>query len=206
MTIKAIIFDLGGVIVELDFSIFFQKVIEISPLHKPHSSLFLEFWRQSDVYHQGKITNKAFYHQACELLNICFTEQDEFFEAFNSVISHLNDDVVEYIKKLKNTGKYNLLLLSNVNESHWEFIKAKDWNLDQLFDELILSYKEIMTKPYPRFYQLAIDRAECKPEEIAFVDDGLNNVRGAQDMGINSIKFTGLEDLIEEFKKLGINV
>ena len=66
MTIKAIIFDLGGVIVELDFSIFFQKVIEISPLHKPHSSLLLEFWRQSDVYHQGKITNKAFYHQACE--------------------------------------------------------------------------------------------------------------------------------------------
>ena len=113
---------------------------------------------------------------------------------------------MEYIKKLKESGKYKLLILSYVNESHWEFIKAKDWSLNQLFDELILSYKEIMTKPYPRFYQLANDRAECKPEEIVFVDDGLNNARGAQDMGINSIKFTGLEGLIEEFKKLGINV
>ena len=208
MTIKAIIFDLGGVIIELDYSIFFQKVIEISPLHKPHSSLLLEFWRQSDIYHQGKITNEEFYHQACELLQICFAEQDEFFDAFNSVISHPNEDVVEIVKKLKKTGKYKLLLLSNVNESHWEYGKTKNWGLEDLFDEeeLLLSYKVKMTKPYPRFFQLAISEAGCKPEEIVFIDDGLNNVRGAQELHINAIHFTSIEDLIEEFKKLGINI
>ncbi len=208
MTIKAIIFDLGGVLIELDFSIFFKKVIEISPLHKPHSLLLLEFWRQSDVYHQGKITAEEFYHQACELLNICFAEQDEFFDAFNSVISHINEDVVDLARKLKESGKYKLLLLSNVNESHWEFIKTKNWGLTDLFDEeeLLLSYVVKMTKPYPRFYQLAINEAGCKPEEIVFVDDGLNNVRGARELHINAIHFTNIEDLLEEFKKLGINM
>jgi epoxide hydrolase-like predicted phosphatase len=208
MTIKAIIFDLGGVIIELDFSIFFQKVIEISPLHTPHTSLYLEFWRQSDWYHQGKMTNEEFYNQTCELLKVCFAEQDEFFDAFNSVISHINEDVFEFIKKLKATGKYKILIMSNVNESHWNYIKSKNWGIQDLFEEeeLLLSYVVKMTKPYPRFFQLAISEAGCKPEEIVFVDDGLNNVRGAQEMHINAIKYTTLEELIEEFKQLGISV
>ena len=95
-----------------------------------------------------------------------------------------------------------------MNESHWEFIKTKNWRLNELFDEeeLLLSYVVKMTKPYPRFYQLAINEAGCKPEEIVFIDDGLNNVRGAREMHINAIHFTSIEDLIEEFKKLGISV
>ena len=204
MTIKTIIFDLGGVIIELDFARFFKEVIEISPLHKPHSSLLLEFWRQSDIYHQGKITDEVFYHQACELLKVCDLNQEEFYKSFNSVISRINYEVIELIKKLKQTKKFKLLLLSNINQSHWEYGKIQKWDFVDLFDDLLLSFQLYVTKPDPRIYQLAIQRANCKPDEILFIDDGLNNVHSAEEVGINAFHFTNIEELIDKLKELNI--
>jgi len=204
MTFKAIVFDLGDVIVELDFSKFFKEVIEISPLHKPNTFLLLEFWRQSDIYHQGKMSKEDFFHQACELLQVCILDQNGFFEAFNSVISHINEDVMEIVKKIRYMKKYKLILLSNINSSHWDYLLNKKWGFIEYFDELILSHEVHLTKPDPRIFQLVIEKAGCKPEEIVFIDDGLNNIRAAQEIGIYSIHFTNLEELIKEFKNLKI--
>lgn len=206
MTIKAIIFDLGGVVVELDFSRFFKDIIEISPLNTPNSSLLLEFWRQSDIYHQGKMTNKEFYSQACELLQTCALNQEQFFDSFNSVISHVKEDFLALIKNLKEQNTIKLLCLSNVNLSHWHYLLEQTKEIVELFDELILSFEVHMTKPDPRLFKLAIQKAECKPEEIVFIDDGLNNIRSARELGINGIKFTNLENLINELKGLKINL
>ncbi len=206
MTIKTIIFDLGGVIVELDFSRFFKDIIEISPLNTPNSSLLLEFWRQSDIYHQGKMTNKEFYSQACELLQTCVLNQEQFFDSFNSVISHVKEDFLALIKNLKEQNKIKLLCLSNVNSSHWHYLLEQNKEIVELFDELILSFEVHMTKPDPRLFKLAIQKAECKPEEIVFIDDGLNNIRSARELGINGIKFTNLENLINELKSSKINL
>ncbi|MFX1322522.1 MAG: HAD family hydrolase [Promethearchaeota archaeon] len=206
MTIKAIIFDLGGVVVELDFSRFFKDIIEISPLNTPNSSLLLEFWRQSDIYHQGKITNKEFYSQACELLQTCALNQEQFFDSFNSVISHVKEDFLALIKNLKEQNNIKLLCLSNVNSSHWHYLLEQNKEIVELFDELILSFEVHLTKPDPRLFKLAIQKAECKAEEIVFIDDGLNNIRSARELGINGIKFTNLENLINELKSLKINL
>ncbi|MFX0041464.1 MAG: HAD family hydrolase [Candidatus Hodarchaeota archaeon] len=206
MTIKAIIFDLGGVVVELDFSRFFKDVIEISPLNTPNSSLLLEFWRQSDIYHQGKITNEEFYSQACELLQTCALNQEQFFDSFNSVISHIKEELLTLIKNLKEQNNIKLLCLSNVNSSHWHYLLEQNKEIVEFFDELILSFEVHMTKPDPRLFKLAIQKAGCKPEEIVFIDDGLNNIRSARELGIIGIKFTYLEDLISELKSLKINI
>lgn len=210
MTIKALLFDLGGVIVDLDFSRFFKEVIEVSPLQSPHSSLLLEFWRQSEIYHQGKITNEDFYNQACELLQVCALNKEEFFKSFNSVISHINNDVLDLIRSLKKTKKYKLILLSNVNKSHWNYlvnnlIKEKS-TLDfvGLFDDLLLSFQLYLTKPQQEIYQIAIRRAGCRPDEIVFVDDGIKNIRSAEELGIHGIRYTKLNELKVELKKLGI--
>jgi FMN phosphatase YigB (HAD superfamily) len=49
--IKSVIFDLGGVVVDLDFSNFYNRIISQSPLNKPQTPIILEFFRQSDIYH-----------------------------------------------------------------------------------------------------------------------------------------------------------
>ncbi|MFX1410482.1 MAG: HAD family hydrolase [Promethearchaeota archaeon] len=206
MKIKAIIFDLGGVVVELDFSRFFKDVIEISPLNTPNSSLLLEFWRQSDIYHQGKISNNEFYSQACELLQTCALNQEQFFDSFNSVIYQIKEDLLTLIKKIKDQNNIRILCLSNVNASHWQHLLEKNKEIVEYFDELILSFEVHMTKPDPRLFELAIQKASCKPEEIVFIDDGLNNIRSARELGIKGIKFTNLENLVNELRNLKIHL
>ncbi|MFX1480601.1 MAG: HAD family hydrolase, partial [Promethearchaeota archaeon] len=125
MTTKVIIFDLGGVIIDLDFSNFYNKVITQSPLNKPQTPIILEFFRQSDIYHQGNMTDSEFYQLACDLLQVCMVNQLDFFDAFNSIISDINLEIVELIRHLRNTNKYKLIALSNVNSSHWKYIMNK---------------------------------------------------------------------------------
>ena len=204
MKVKAIIFDLGGVVVDLDFSNFYNSVITQSPLNKPQTPIMLEFFRQSDIYHQGNMTDDEFYQLACDLLQVCMLDQTEFFKSFNSIISDINLDVIELIKKIRDTNKYKLIALSNVNSSHWDFILKKNWQFLSYFDELILSHEIHLIKPDPKVFKFAIQKAGCKPQQIVFIDDGLNNIRSAKQLGIIGIKYTNLDDLIEELKNLKI--
>ena len=85
-------------------------------------------------------------------------------------------------------------------------MKKQKWDIWELFDEFILSHEIHMTKPDPKVFELAIKKAGCKPKEILFIDDGLNNIRSASDMGINSIRYMGLDNLVEEILKYGIKI
>ncbi len=204
MSIKAIIFDLGGVVVDLDFSNFYNSIITQSPLNKPQTPIMLEFFRQSDIYHQGNMTDDEFYQLACDLLQVCMVDKTEFFRAFNSIISDINSEVIDIIKKIRDSNRYKLLALSNVNSSHWDFILKKNWDFLNYFDELILSHEIHLIKPDPKVFEYAIQKAGCKAEQIVFIDDGLNNIRSAKQLGIIGLKYTNLDELLEEFKKLKI--
>jgi len=204
MTIKAIIFDLGGVIVDLDFSNFYNRIITLSPLNKPQTPIMLEFFRQSDLYHKGNMSDDEFYQLVCELLQVCALNQQEFFNAFNSIIFQPIPEAINLLKRLKEMNKYKLIALSNLNSSHWDYLLDRKWGFIDYFDELILSHEVHMTKPQKKIFQYAIEKAGCKPEEILFIDDGLNNVVSAKQLGIVGIHFTTVEDLLEELRNLGI--
>ena len=72
--------------------------------------------------------------------------------------------------------------------------------------EYILSHEVHLTKPDPVIFQIAIDKSGCQPNEILFIDDGLNNVRAASELGINTIRFVDIEDLIEKLKTYNIKL
>ncbi len=204
MTIKCIIFDLGDVIVELDFDQFFNEVITPSPLNKPKTPIMLEFFRQSDTYHQGKISDKEFYNQACELLRVCNLNQKAFYTAFNSIISKINMEMVELVKNIRKNNTLKLICMSNINSSHWKYIKKMKWNIWDLFDDFILSHEVHLTKPDSKIFEIAIQKSRCKPEEIVFIDDGFNNIRAALDLGIIGIRFVDINELIKSLHELNI--
>ena len=152
------------------------------------------------------MSDDEFYQLACELLQVCALNQQEFFDAFNSIISGFNHKVKEVLKKLKDSNSFKLIALSNVNSSHWDYLLNQKWGFIEYFDELILSHEVHMTKPEKKIFDYAIEKAGCKPEEILFIDDGLNNVVSAKKLGIVGIHFSTAKDLIEELRQLGIRI
>ncbi|MFX1259292.1 MAG: HAD family hydrolase, partial [Promethearchaeota archaeon] len=185
---------------------FFNRVVSLTSSENPRTRIMLEFFRQSDLYHQGKMSDEEFYKLACNLLQVCMLNQSDFYEAFNSIVSHPIPETVDLLKKLRENGKYLLIALSNVNASHWNYILKKKWDFIDYFDEIILSHEVKIIKPNPKIFKHAIKKAKCKPQEIVFIDDGSINVRAAEELGIIGIHYKNIEELIKEFKKLNIKL
>jgi epoxide hydrolase-like predicted phosphatase len=202
---KALMVDLGGVIIDLDFSAFIKEVIPPT-MQNAQTQLMMEFFRQSDIYHQGLIEDEEFYHLACNVIEACVLNKEEFFKAFNSIISEVNENMINLIKNIKRKNDLKLICISNINSSHHEYIKEQDWNIFELFDDVVLSHEVKITKPNPKIFKNAIKKAKCKPKEIIYIDDGLNNVKAAQEMNINAIKFNSVSEIIKKLKDLGVKV
>ncbi len=203
---KAIIFDLGGVIVELDISEFFQEIYSPFPLARPKTPFMLKFFKQSDKYHKGEMDDESFYHLSCDILKLDKNKitKSRFFNAFNMIIRGINKDMVKLLKILNQTKFYRILCLSNVNESHWAYLNKSNCNFLKYFDEIILSHKVHLMKPERKIFELAIKKAQCDPDEILYIDDGFKNIKAAEELGIMGLIFIDYSSLIKDFKKLGI--
>ena len=99
-----------------------------------------------------------------------------------------------------------IMCMSNINASHWKYLKKKNWDLWNLFDDFILSHELHLTKPDHAIYKKAIQMAKSKPKEIIFIDDGINNVKAAKDLGIIGIRFYNVKKLKEDLVNYGIKL
>lgn len=208
MVIKAILFDLGGVIVNIDFSNFNNVVMSSIPVPRDQMTLNQEYSQLSDLYHRGEITDKKFYNQICNSFEIDKNHltQSIFFNAYNSIILDFNLDVLEILEKLKYKKKYKLICLSNINSSHFNLLKKKNWKFIKYFDELIFSHEVHLTKPNLDIFKLSIQKADCPAQEILLIDDGLDNIESARKLGIIGIHYKNPKDLIKKLKELGIEL
>ena len=206
MAIKAFIFDLGAVLVELDFSPFIKNIISQSPFFKSNSTELLhEYWKETSSFDLGFMSEREFYEHSCDFLNLTNISREKFFNAFNSVISGINLELIDYIKKLKKTGKFKIVMLSNVNPTHWDYGKHYKWNFLHIFDDLLLSFKIHMVKPDLRIFKHAIKISACEPKEIIYTDDRTENIVAARKLGINSILYSNMNKWIKDLKIIDNN-
>ena len=93
-----------------------------------------------------------------------------------------------------------LAALSNVIRSHSQVNDEK--GIYRLFDVRILSYKVGLKKPDPRIYQLTLKKLGTKPEETIFIDNKLQNVEVARNLGFDGIYYKSPEQLRKSLKRL----
>ena len=196
--IKNIIFDLGGVIIDIDMAGCLKRtealgvpVKEMMSKADTNGATVCEGMSVSgpmELYQLGKISTDAFFGG---ILRLCKegTTLQQVEDAWNSCLLTIPEKRLEVIKALRNT--YNVYLLSNTNDCHWRFIEQKYFSeeghtTDALFDHVFLSHEMHLAKPDRRIYEQVLKEIGAKGEECLFIDDAKSNIKAAEECGIQT--------------------
>ena len=106
----------------------------------------------------------------------------------------------EWVRGLKEEG-YHCYILSNYSKRTFDLTKEKLTFLE-LMDGALFSWQVKLNKPEPEIYRTLLERYQLKPEECVFLDDSLDNVNAARNMGIHAIHFTGIENAKKKLREL----
>ncbi len=188
--IKNLIFDLGGVVIDIDFALTHQA---FSKLYGQEGVSLTGTWKEERFwqrYECGEWTANEFRKLVCEKTGLSCNDID-FDTAWNALLLELPVERVELLKRLR--PKYRMFVLSNTNTIHIpaveKILKQSSGvsSLHDLFDKVYYSYEIGHVKPYPESYLHVLAQNNLVPEETVFLDDNLDNIIAAQNLGIQTI-------------------
>ena len=198
--IKAIIFDLGRVIVPFDFQRGYVRMEALCGI--PASGIPGRIGATGLVqrFESGQIGPHDFVAQISAHLNLNASYED-FCEIWSAIF--LPETLVpeELLRALRRN--YRLVLLSNTNVIHFEMIR-ENYPLLRHFDSFVLSYEVGAMKPSPVIYRKAIAEAQCQAHECFFTDDIAEYVEGAREQGIDAVQFQSAAQIEEELRRRGV--
>lgn len=202
--IKAVIFDLGNVLIDFDHTLVAKKVSLLS--QKPAQEIFNLFFDSelTNLFETGKIRPADFYLQVKELLNLKIAYR-QFVLLWNDIffLTPKNYAVYYLAKKLKN--RYATLLLSNINVLHFDYLK-KNFPVFDAFHKLFTSFKLGLRKPDPRIYQKTLEILSLRPQEVFYTDDRPELVASATLLGLPSVVFKSIAGLEKDLQNSGIDI
>ncbi|HUR65629.1 MAG TPA: HAD-IA family hydrolase, partial [Chitinophagaceae bacterium] len=109
-------------------------------------------------------------------------------------------ETVELFRQLKEKGKYKFYALTNWSAELFP-IALQKYDFLHWFDGIVVSGEEKIRKPFPRIYQLLLERYSVKASDVLFIDDNLRNINAAEALGIESHHFKNAAGLEEELNK-----
>ena len=197
MDIEVILFDLGGVLVELSGVGTMMQWSRLDETEIWHRWLHSEAVRK---FESGKSTAAEFCQEVVREFELS-TTPEVFMEAFVRWPSGLFDGVEEMLQRL--SPRYHVSCLSNTNHLHWERFATET----RLFENLhshFASHHIGMMKPDIEIYRHVIQALDTAPGKILFFDDNQLNVEGARTAGMNALLARGLGDVERHLEVLGL--
>lgn len=185
MPIKAILFDLGKVLVDFNFRGSFQKLARSCDGMSAQDveNYFLQSGLEV-LYDGGKITSRQFHTQVKKALGHRLT-YDQFKVVWNDIFSP-NRNMIHLLGELRK--RYRIVLISNTNEMHYVFLKKK-YAFFKHFHRIILSYREKRRKPDASLYRTAFRACQAKPSEIFYIDDRPDLTEAAAELGARTFTY-----------------
>lgn len=199
-SIKNLIFDLGGVIVNLDTNATVKALAKLGKLTDDDTvSIYsLDFFKN---YEKGLISDEEFRKQLQQKLHNCSV--NELQAAWNSMLLDIPPARLEFLRSLRE--KYRMFLLSNTNQIHIDQVNvilkdacgAEDFS--HFFDKAYYSHQLKMRKPDTEIYKHVLEENNLSAEETLFIDDNAENLRGAEQLGIHTLLVTSEKSLFDFF-------
>lgn len=187
--IKNIIFDLGGVIINLDINKTIQEFNKLSKM--PFESIYSQLQQTPifDKFDKGEISDSIFFNELQKTLGLPISKEKLTF-AWNAMLLDFPKNRLDLLQKLK--PNYRLFLLSNTNETHiteFETILFKQHgykNLESFFETVYYSCRMGKRKPNTDIFNYVLNTQNLNPQETLFIDDSPQHVDGALKTGIQA--------------------
>lgn len=197
--IDTLIFDFGDVFINLDKEGAMQNALNLFKL-----DTFEEDMTNTNIlYEIGKISTEefiAFYSSKFPHLT-----KQQLIDAWNFILRDFPKYRLEFLQKLAKEQRYKLILLSNTNDMHIDFIKANVSfyeDFKNCFDQFYLSQEIHLRKPNRDIFDFVLDNNNLKPEQCFFVDDTKDNTDTAKSLGIKAWNIDETkEDIINLFNQ-----
>jgi epoxide hydrolase-like predicted phosphatase len=197
MTIRAVFFDLGGVILRTEYQAPRQQLAE--RLGMEYDDLDRIVFN-SDTGIQaatGAITSRQHWEAVMKRLKRPLEEleliRDEFFAG-----DIIDRDIVNFLRSLRGTHKTGLIS-NNWSDLRDYLVREK---IIDAFDHIIISAEVGVAKPEPEIFQIALEQAGVQPDEALFVDDFYANIEGCEKVGMMGILFKDSQSAIQQLKEL----
>lgn len=210
---KAIIFDLGGVLIDLDMHQCFENIralgVDLDAISKAtdnseQGATICEGITASGMMHLyqvGKVSTDDFIGLMARL-SADGTTRQQLLDAWNSCLLTIPSYKLDFIKELRQQG-YATYLLSNTNDAHWKYIEENSFPepVSCYFDHCFLSQEMGMAKPNADIYESVLQQIGIPAEECLFLDDSKVNCDAAEKLGINCINVPVRTDYCEEVRQ-----
>ncbi|MGB2231790.1 MAG: HAD-IA family hydrolase [Flavobacteriaceae bacterium] len=190
--IKTLIFDFGDVFINLNKSNFNKQMNNVfGDISKNQTLLNL-----LNDYETGNINTEAFV-KTLKKYNNSYSK-DSIIKLWNSIIADFPYYRVEFLKNLKATSDYKMILLSNTNELHINFIKEHVSFFNEFkscFDKFYLSHEIKLRKPNKEIFHFVLKSNNISAEETLFIDDTLEHINTASKLNIKTWWLKQNEDI-----------
>ena len=200
---KNIIFDLGGVILNIDYNLTVEAFKKLGL--KDFQNLYSQASQSNlfDAYEVGNISSEKFIDELQHTVGMNISKQS-IIEAWNSMLLDLPKERIELLTRLKT--KYKTYLLSNTNEIHkiayCNYLKNtyKFNDFSTFFEKQYLSFEIGMRKPNKEIFEFVVNENKLKKEETLFIDDSIQHVIGAREMGLDAFHLNNGLTILDLFK------
>ena len=187
---KNIIFDLGNVIIDIDFDLTFREFSKLSSKYSwKEVRYFIKEKGIWEDYEKGIINDEKFRETLRNELKIKASDL-ELDRAFCGLLQKIQPERIELLQKL--SQKYRLFILSNTSNIHFQQVEKMLFessginNFDQIFEKIFLSFEMGKLKPEVEIYQQVLKEANIQSHETLFLDDMLVNLEAAATLGIHT--------------------
>ncbi len=200
--IKAVLFDLGNVLVDFDYQISAKRISYFCD-KKPEDIVKSFFGSEiTAIFEEGKISPLDFFGRVKEMLGLKLS-YEAFVPIWNEIffLSAKNRGVFNLVNNLRQ--RYRIALISNINILHYEYLK-KYFPVFNVFNQTFLSCDLKLIKPDHLIYQKTLEALGVAPQSVFYTDDRPELVKSAQELGMKAFVFNGVKQLKVDLLSTGI--
>ncbi len=179
--IKNLIIDFGGVLYQIAPTRTLDLLNSYGAIKHTYNELAnMQVFRD---YETDSISSQGFIASIRDLFAIPMSISDvQIIEAWNSTLVGLFENIISTVRELK--SRFNIVLLSNTNELHYDCFLPDCQELFSIFDRCFFSHHIKMRKPDTYIYEYVINEMRYKSKETIFIDDSMQNLEGAKKAGL----------------------